>query len=163
LPFGQSPVGRVFSGETFSHQEVHVTQKDLNRAWWGSFAGTTVKNNDGEPLLVILTIRDITEIKQAQMDLTRALQRDLLFHEIGQKLRLAPDAATIRNVAVETLGACLHADRCYFVTYSQQSDMACIGPDWKRDAEASRPRASILSVRIPSTMTGGICKAKRRW
>lgn len=146
LPFEQSPVGRVFGGETFSHQEAQVVQTDLNRSWWGSFAGTTVKNSAGEPLFVILTIREITQIKQAQVDLTRALQRDLLLHEIGQKLRLASDAPAVRRIAVETLGAALHADRCYFVTYNPENDMACIGPDWKAGGE-SAPAARLYPFR----------------
>ena len=137
LAFEHSPIGRVFAGETFSHQEAHVVQHDLQRSWWGSFAGTTVKSEGGDPLLVILTIREITQIKQAQIELTEALQRDVRLHEIGQKLRLAPDAASVRRIAVEALGEYLKVDRCYFDRYDAPNNRVWAGPQWSPRGDAT--------------------------
>ena len=138
LPFAETPVGRVLSGETFSHQIVEVTQNDLMRSWWGSFAGSVLPAlNKTDAGLRVLSIRDITKEMRAQIAETSALKRDLQIYQIGQTLRRAKNSDAIRRTAVQILGETLGADRCYFVTYHTQNDTVNIGPDWKASGETS--------------------------
>ena len=138
LPLAQTPVGRVLSGETFASQEINVVQHDLQRSWWGSFAGTVLPPASPDaPALRLLCVRDITLEKQAQLATLNNLRRDVQIYEIGQKLREAKSSAVIRQIAVQILGQRLRADRCYFVTYHAQNDMANLGPDWKKSGETA--------------------------
>ncbi len=75
LPVERWPIGRVLAGETFDSYEVRVRRQDVSRSWIGSYGGTMVRDEDGEPILAIVTLRDITEHHAAQRALRRSEQR----------------------------------------------------------------------------------------
>ena len=60
------PLSRALRGETFSDFEVNMRRRDTGRAWAASFGGTPVRGRTGEAILAIVTMHDITAIKQAQ-------------------------------------------------------------------------------------------------
>ncbi|MCI2283884.1 PAS domain S-box protein [Colwellia sp. MSW7] len=69
LTVEQWPLARVLRGETLSELELCV--KNSRDGWQGifSFGGTIVNNDIGNALVAIITINDITEEKQAEINL----------------------------------------------------------------------------------------------
>ncbi len=60
------PIGRVLRGETFARYEVRVRLSNTGKTWIGSYGGTPVYGPDGELLLAIVTLRDITAQREAE-------------------------------------------------------------------------------------------------
>ncbi|HSJ52709.1 MAG TPA: PAS domain-containing protein [Anaerolineae bacterium] len=57
----EGPVARVLRGETFSALEVQARDRRTGEVQVSSCGGTQVRNQDGQAILGIVTIRDITE------------------------------------------------------------------------------------------------------
>jgi PAS domain S-box-containing protein len=73
VPIEQWPISRALRGETFSNCEIHVRRRDTGKHWIGSYNGTPVWDKQGQVMLAIVTLRDVTEQRQAQAELTRSL------------------------------------------------------------------------------------------
>ncbi|MBN1956340.1 MAG: PAS domain S-box protein [Anaerolineae bacterium] len=65
MPLEEWPMARVLRGETLRDYEVQVHRLDTGARWIGCYNGTLVRK-DEEPRLGILTLRDISEEKEAQ-------------------------------------------------------------------------------------------------
>ena len=57
-------------------------------------------------------------------------EREALINRIGTALRGSSEPETVLETAVRELGQALRADRCYYVVYEQDIDIAELGPDW---------------------------------
>ena len=66
LALDEWPLSRALRGETFSNFEVSVHHRDTGRTWITSFGGTPARGRTGEPILAVVTMQDITEVKKAQ-------------------------------------------------------------------------------------------------
>lgn len=68
-PVDQWPLARVLRGENLHDLEVRV--RHIRAGWQRifSYGGTLVRDAGGQPLMAILTISDITERNQAEMDI----------------------------------------------------------------------------------------------
>ena len=78
IPFEQWPISRVLRGERFSGFEVSVRRVDSGQQWIGSYGGTPVRDVRGTLMLVVLTLRDVTEHRRAddtRRDLVEKLER----------------------------------------------------------------------------------------
>lgn len=71
LPLEEWPISRALRGETFNGYEVRVFPADGSEAWVGSYGGTPVVGPDGKMMVAIVTLRDITAQKQAELTLQR--------------------------------------------------------------------------------------------
>ena len=69
LPFDRWPMSRALYGETFSKAEVKVLRLDTGTAWYGDFGGTPVRDKNGNFILAIVTIHDVTEQKRKEDEL----------------------------------------------------------------------------------------------
>jgi PAS domain S-box-containing protein len=67
LPLDEWPISRALRGETFSGHEVRVFPADGSEPWVGSYGGTPVIGPDGRMRVAIVTLRDITAQKQAEL------------------------------------------------------------------------------------------------
>ncbi len=83
----QWPLARSLRGEKFLHYEVLVRDKNTGHTWIGSYSGAPVCRATGEIILAIVTIRDITQAKQAEA-------RAALLAEAGSRLSASLDAQT---------------------------------------------------------------------
>ncbi len=88
------PLARSLRGEKFSHYEVLVRHKNVDRTWIGSYSGAPVHRATGEVILAIVTIRDITQAKQAEA-------RAALLAEAGSRLSASLDAQTTLETLAE--------------------------------------------------------------
>lgn len=71
LPLEEWPISRALRGETFSGYEVRVYPTDGSAPWVGSYGGTPVIGPDGKMMVAIVTLRDITAQKEAELTLQR--------------------------------------------------------------------------------------------
>lgn len=71
LPSRAWPLARVMRGETFTGVEMRLTSTiDCSRCWFGSFSGTPVLDNEGNIVLGLVTVRDVSR----RMRVERALR-----------------------------------------------------------------------------------------
>lgn len=72
LPFEQWPMMRILRGETLDNWEVTVRRLDVDWRRTFSYGGTLARDDDGRPLLAMLTFSDITERKWVERQLLQA-------------------------------------------------------------------------------------------
>ena len=68
---------------------------------------------------------------------TARAEQEALINQIGETLRAASEPEEILRRATAAVGNALGLDRCYFVTYDLERDLAVIGPDWHRPGLSS--------------------------
>jgi signal transduction histidine kinase/HAMP domain-containing protein len=66
LPLPRWPLGRVLAGEEIRDLEIRIRRFDSNWLRLFSYAGTLVKNSEGQPMMAVVTMFDITERKRAE-------------------------------------------------------------------------------------------------
>ncbi len=66
LPTEDWPIGRVLRGESFNSSEARVRRVDIERTWIASYGGAPVLDRDGNMLLAIVTMRDVTDRKRME-------------------------------------------------------------------------------------------------
>ena len=66
------PIGRALRGETFDFYRVRVVRADTGKSWIGSYGGAPVVDEDGNLVLAIVTLRDVTAEWEAEEELARA-------------------------------------------------------------------------------------------
>jgi PAS domain S-box len=65
LPPSDWPLARLVRGETFSDLELRFRRLDTGMERWVSYSGAVARGADGAPLLLVLTVRDVSEQVQA--------------------------------------------------------------------------------------------------
>ena len=66
IPFSQWPLARLLRGDEFADMEVIVKRRDRRDALIISYSGRHVRDGNRQAVLCVLTIRDVTERKQAE-------------------------------------------------------------------------------------------------
>jgi PAS domain S-box-containing protein len=89
LPFDKWPIYRVFRGESFQNQVLHVLRPDTGLEFDASYNGCPIYDNTGKLALAFITIRDITEHRKTEMALYESERRFRVAQE------LSPDGFTI--------------------------------------------------------------------
>ncbi len=72
MPLEEWPVSRVLNGETFTNFEAKLHRVDTGSKMICNYGGTPVKNKDGNVILGILTLSDITRRKAMENELREA-------------------------------------------------------------------------------------------
>jgi PAS domain S-box-containing protein len=113
LPTAEWPIGRVLRGESFDAYEVRVRRLDTGRSWIGSYGGTPVYGPEGELLLAIVTLRDVTAQREIEEALRRYTERLRFLHEVDEAILSARSAQEVAEAVVgrvsELLPDCLRA------------------------------------------------------
>lgn len=98
VPVAQWPLARVLNGEEVCEWELHIQRRNTTWERIFSYRGSLVRNPDGQPLLAVLTINDVTERKQAEArlyyqathdQLTGLCNRALFFEHLTRVLKSA--------------------------------------------------------------------------
>lgn len=76
LPVSAWPLARAMGGETFRDNQIQVRRLDTGKVWTASYSGTPVHNQQGQVMLTIVTVRDITAQKLSEAKIARSLERE---------------------------------------------------------------------------------------
>jgi PAS domain S-box-containing protein len=76
MPVEEWPLARALRGEAFCDYEMRVRRVDTGTVWIGNFGGTPVRDKQGQVILAIVTMRDVTSQKRSQEELACSLQRE---------------------------------------------------------------------------------------
>ncbi len=78
IPLSQWPLARLLRGDVFADMEVIVRRRDQKDEIIVSYSGRQVRHGDGQAMLCVLTIRDVTERKRAEKREREAALHDSL-------------------------------------------------------------------------------------
>lgn len=110
MRWDERPLTRAMKGEAFLHTEAVWRTKLTGRTWIANCSSTPVRSPSGELLRAVLTVRDVTEERQAAAEIRAANE---VLHELsGQLLRLQDDerraiARELHDGTVQVLSAVL--------------------------------------------------------
>lgn len=119
LPVDQWPLAQALRGETFTGQEVRIRNTHSGRTWIGSYGGTPVYDAQGRVQLAIVTVRDVTQRKQAEQRLhelnatleQRVAERTAQAEQRADQLqRLAGEMTEVEQRERRRLARLLHDD-----------------------------------------------------
>jgi PAS domain S-box-containing protein len=150
LPLEQWPLPRILRGESLSNLEINVRQlpDGLTRVF--NYGGTVVRNAQGASLLGVVTMRDITERKNAEKKATDQMARLALLNQITRATGERLDLQSIFQVVVRTLESQLPADFCCVCLYDAENkslSVDCIGVNSEELGTAlAMNRAAVLPI-----------------
>ncbi len=126
-------VGRRKTGETFI----------------GELQGRPIRYQ-GKPMRVV-SLRDITQRRQAEMELRLADQREKLLAQIALRIRQSLELEDILNTTVLEVRQCLHVDRVFIAhldvdAHQAQTVAAAISPEWQENVEQIFQDADYLQT-----------------
>jgi PAS domain S-box-containing protein len=76
LPLEDWPLMRALRGERFFDYELHVCSKESGRTLIASYNGTPIRNHDGNVMLAVVTLRDVTRRREMEEQIVK-LNTDL--------------------------------------------------------------------------------------
>ena len=131
LPGEEWPLARILRGESLRGLELYVHRVETD--WRGvfSFGGTLARKPDGEPLLAVITVTDITERKQVEQTLR---EREERFHTAFDH---APFGMCLTSLDGRLLQ--VNATLCHMLGYSQEE---LVGRRW---ADITHPEDMTVS------------------
>lgn len=109
-PVERWPLARVLSGEKLRDLEVRIRRPKANWQRIFSYSGDVARGVDGQPLMAIITIRDVTERKQAEAKLQAQLARLDLLNRITHAIGERQDLKSIFQIVIRSLEDRLQLD-----------------------------------------------------
>ncbi|MBD2078684.1 PAS domain-containing hybrid sensor histidine kinase/response regulator [Leptolyngbya sp. FACHB-17] len=70
------PLARVLQGETYRNYEINVHRLDTNTHWIGNFSGTPVYDKQGNMVLAIVTMHDISDRRRVEAERLQLLAQE---------------------------------------------------------------------------------------
>jgi signal transduction histidine kinase/PAS domain-containing protein/ActR/RegA family two-component response regulator len=130
LPLEQWPLSRILQGETLTDWEIRV--RHLQAGWERifSYGGSLVRDAAGRPLLAVVTIRDVTERRQAEQRIRQQLEHMKLLDQVTRSVGERQDLQSIFQVVVRSLEDSLPIDFSCICLYDQAENslrVACVG------------------------------------
>jgi PAS domain S-box-containing protein len=129
LPVEEWPLGRALRGETFTGMELHHRRLDTGEERLCSYSGAPVLDRLNQPVLVVISVRDITQRKQAETALKESEERYRSIFHNSHAVMLLVDPGT---------GAIVDANpaACSYYGYTQEAltamavtDINQLGPE----------------------------------
>jgi len=105
VPLIDWPSARALSGQTFSNYELQVRNKVNGKTFIGSYSGKLLKDDNGDSVYAILTIRDLTQHKQTEKELRK---ERLLLQTIYDTI---PVMLSIYDPQIEEMSLNKHVER----------------------------------------------------
>jgi PAS domain S-box-containing protein len=75
IPVEEWPMAKALRGEVFTGYELWVTRKDTGKKWVGRYSGAPVRDGDGNIIMGVITLEDITERKLVEKALRNSEAR----------------------------------------------------------------------------------------
>lgn len=122
----QWPLSRILRGEDLRDLEARIRRNDSNWKRVFSYGGTLVRDGDGQPMMAIVTIRDITERKRAETKLQSQLACLDLLHRITRAIGERQDLQSIFQVVIRSLEDNLPIDFGCVCLYDAAAEMLTV-------------------------------------
>jgi C4-dicarboxylate-specific signal transduction histidine kinase len=147
-PIEQWPLARILRGEELRDLEARV--RHIHDGWERVFTygGTLVRDPGGEPMLAIVTIRDITERKRAEDEI---LAHNKELARVNEELRME---VTQRQRAEQELQAKTEEMRAMSQQLWQAAKLATMGELAASIAHELNNPLSTISLRVEALLTG---------
>jgi PAS domain S-box-containing protein len=136
-PVDQWPLARILSGEVLRNLEVNIRRKRNGWRRVFSYGGSLVRNADGQANLAIVTMRDITDRKEAERRIQGQLERLGLLDHITRAIGERQDLKSIYQVVVRHLEDSLPIDFGCICQYNAAATtllVSCVGVKSKQVA-----------------------------
>jgi PAS domain S-box-containing protein len=107
----QWPISRIMRDEKVQNLEARIRLPKRGRRIF-NYGGSLVRNDDGSPAMVVVTMTDITERKQYEQKILEQLSRMALLTQIARSTGERLDLQSIFQVVVRTVEDQLPVDFC---------------------------------------------------
>lgn len=108
LPLERWPLARILHGETLRGWEVNIRRRGADWQRVFRYGGTLARDSDGNPLLAVVIVSDITKHKRRDEELKKvSRQHELILQNAGEGifgLDLAGNVTFVNAVAAHMLG-----------------------------------------------------------
>jgi PAS domain S-box-containing protein len=115
----------LINHESFN-KEYRIQRINDQQERWVHGLGELEFNDDGKPIKMIGTIQDITERKQAEVELQRQTERLATLREIDQAILAARSPSDIAQSAIDQLGKLVGAERISVTLFDFLEDVNII-------------------------------------
>jgi PAS domain S-box-containing protein len=144
LPVEETALARVTRGESFRDYEYEVRNNETGAAWIGSFNATPVLDESGAVVLTVLSLRDVTEHRQAEEALRRSVDRYRALAEESERLyRQQLEIAESLQTALLSIPSEIGAVRLAHL-YRSATEAARVGGDFYDAFEVKDGKIAIL-------------------
>jgi PAS domain S-box-containing protein len=114
VPPEEWPASRMARGESFTGVDLKVRRIDTGQTWIGSYSGTSVLDKEGQLVLGILTLHDVTAEKAAAAERERLLgQLEIERARLKAIIDNAPEAIIVADAESRIILANPAAERLY--------------------------------------------------
>jgi signal transduction histidine kinase/PAS domain-containing protein/ActR/RegA family two-component response regulator len=154
LSVDQWPLARVLRGEQLHDMEIHI--RHIRRDWLRifSYGGTLVRNPEGDPIMAIITIRDITDRKQSEKRIEAQLVRFELLHQITRAIGDRLDLTSIFQVVIGNLEADMPIDFGCVCLYDEAGNHLTITSLGQKSAALAAQMGMVPGDDIPIDENG---------
>lgn len=73
IPFAERPINRTINGQKYSDYELEYCHYGCEETKYVSYGGTPIYDKKGKVVLVVVTVKDITEKKKIELELRKAI------------------------------------------------------------------------------------------
>jgi PAS domain S-box-containing protein len=71
IPEKDRPMARVLRGERFSDWDLQIRDRESGRTWTGQYGGSPVLDENGNTVLALMTVRDVSQRRRMEQKLLR--------------------------------------------------------------------------------------------
>ena len=155
-------LSRALKGETVINFEAEVLRSDTGRSWIGLYSSIPIRDARGEIILVLTTITNITQVRQAEkhqreMDTRLEVQRMLVEQREQERLQIARDLHD--GPIQELIGLMFTLQTARRAAGSEELPELLIGASQEAEKLVSELRGVCNNLRPPMLEKFGLAKA----
>ena len=153
-PVEQWPLARILRGENLRNLEVNIRRHEGTWHRVFNYGGTLVRDANGQPMMAVVTVSDITERKLAEEKVGEQLARLALLNQITRATGERLDLQSIFQVVVRTVEDQLPADFCCVCLHEPGSNVLAVASVGVRSEAFATELAMSQQAQVPVGANG---------